>query len=322
MGFLDFLSGAFGGISQFLADVLQFLIALVNVIMQVLVFIWNGLLSVFQWALKTLKSIGTFFSHLWENFFKNIFTKVLQAIRTAHQWLEAHLRPVINFLKKVRAIVDRIYKLYIKPYLQFLQKLRRWLQILKLLHIKWAEALDRRLARTEAEISRGFLLVRGTLNDLINFVNAVADPARLSRMVMVSIAGRRTAGAVIRAVTGLPLGFFFPHTGKGALPFEKPVFRASQLQDPATNPPASQILAGLLPLPVSGFDSPDPTPDDAELDSLETSPYFGELGDALLAGDLAYAAMEDFPVSLLDAIENRVGPLVPAAGVVESQLQS
>jgi hypothetical protein len=312
MGFLDFVNGLFGGLGNLLGQIVQFLVAFVNVVIQGLQFVWNGLITVFKYALKGLQSIGTFFKHLWDGFFKNIFTGIMKALSKLHQFLEAHLRPLINFLKKVRAIVDRIYKQYVKPYLQMLQRVRRWLAVLKLLHIKFADVLDRRIAQTEAQIAHQFLLVRGTLNDILNFVNSVADPRRLSRMVMVSIAGRRTAAAVIRAVTGLPLGFFFPHTGKGALPFEKPVTSHAQLLDPVTNPPASAILGGLLPLPVDGFEDIDPTPDATELDGLETSPFFGTLGDSLLDAELAMASIPDLPISLLDAIQNRTGLIADA----------
>lgn len=313
MGFLDFVSDLFGGLDSLLADLVRFVVAFVNVVIQVVVFIWNALLVVLTYVLNGLRSIAAFFKHLWEGFFKNLVTGLARALRAVHDFLEKHLRPVINFLRRVRALVDRIYRQYIRPYLQFLQRIRRWLAILRVLHIRFAETLDRRLAQTEAAIAHEFLLVRGVLNDVINFVNAVADPRRLSRMVLVSIAGRRTAAAVIRAVTGLPIGFFFPHTGKGALPFEKPVTSSGQLRNPALNPSPSAILGGLLPLPVDGFEEVDPTPGNAELDGLETVPYFGELGDSLLASDLALDAIELIPVSLLDAIEHRTGPLAEAA---------
>lgn len=321
MGFGDIIGGLLSGLSNFLQSVLDFLFRLVTAIGEAFRAVGEAIGSVFHYGLKALQSVGTFFKHLWDGFFKNIFTGIMKALSKLHQFLETKLRPLINFLKKVRAFVDRYYKKYIRPYLQMLQRVRRWLAVLKLLHIKFAETLDRRLAQTEAAIAHQFLLVRGVLNDVLNFVNSVADPRRLSRMVLVSIAGRRTAAAVIRAVTGLPLGFFFPHTGKGALPFEKPVTSHAQLLDPATNPPVSAILGGLLPLPVDGFEDVDPTPDASELDGLETSPFFGTLADALLNSELAFEAAPDVPVSLTDAVVNRSGLLASSGQVVADWLQ-
>lgn len=318
MGFGEFLGGLLSSIQAAISAIIDFLIKLVTAIGEAFRAVGEAIGSVLHYGLKALQSVGTFFKHLWDGFFKNLFTGVMKALSKVHQFLEAHLRPIINFIKKVRAIVDRIYKRYVRPYLQMLQRVRRWLAILKLLHIKFAETLDRRLAQTEAQIAHQFLLVRGTLNDVLNFLNSVADPRRLSRMVMVSIAGRRTAAAVIRAVTGLPLGFFFPHTGKGALPFEKPVTSHAQLVDPATNPPVSAILGGLLPLPVDGFESTDPTPDESELDGLETSPYFGFMADSLLDSELAEALIPDVPVSLLDAMHSGSGLLGDAAKAVSA----
>jgi hypothetical protein len=312
VGFGDLIGSFLSNLQNFLQSVLDFLHRLVQAIADAFRAVGEAIGSVFHYGLKALQSVGTFFKHLWDGFFKNIFTGIMKALSKLHKFLETKLRPLINFLKKVRAFVDRYYKKYIRPYLQMLQRVRRWLAVLKLFHIKFAETLDRRLAQTEAAIAHQFLLVRGVLNDVLNFVNAVADPRRLSRMVLVSIAGRRTAAAVVRAVTGLPIGFFFPHTGKGAFPFEKPVTSHAQLVDPSINQPVSGILAGLLPLPVDGFEDVDPTPDSSELDALETSPFFGTLGDALLDAEIAMDAIPDVPVSLLDAIQNRTGLIADA----------
>lgn len=313
MSFADFFNNVFGGLGNLLGQIIQFLQALVQSLQVVLQFIWDNLRAVFGYAVKALRNVAGFFKHLWESFYKNIFTRVLTALRDAHRWLEAHLLPVIRWLQRARAMLDRWYRLYLRPYLQMLQRIRGYLQVLRLLHIRWAEALDRRLSRTEAQLAHQFILVRGTLNDVINFVNGIADPRRLSRMVLVSMAGRRTAAAIVRAVTGLPLGFFFPHTGKGALPFEQPVTKASDLRDPRRNPPVSDLLGGaLLPLP-DAFESSDPAPDLGELDGLETVPYFDALSASLDFSELALQAIPDLPVSLLDAITDGTGLLGDAA---------
>lgn len=313
MGFNDLIGGLLSSLQAALASILNFLFQLVQAIGEAFRAVGEALGAVFKYGLKALQSVGTFFKHLWDNFFKKIFTGIMDAMGKLHRFLELHLRPLINFLKKVRALVDRIYARYIRPYLQMLQRVRRWLAVLKLLHVKFAEVLDRRIAETEAAIARQFLLVRGVLNDVLNFVNAVADPRRLSRMVLVSIAGRRTAAAVIRAVTGLPIGLFFPHTGKGALPFEKPITSHAQVVDPSINQPVSAILGGLLSLPVDGFTDADPTPDSTELDALETSPFFGTLSDALLQGELAEAAIVDCDTSIVSHLKG-LNPCLESIG--------
>lgn len=320
MGFLDFLAGAFGGLSSFLNSIVQFLISLVNILVQVLNAIVQALRTVFAWALTALKSLGRFLKHVWDVGIKGVLSKLVSWVRTAQKWLEDHLRPLLQFLQKMRAYLDRIYRMYIRPYLLFLQRLRRWLALLKLLHLKFAAQLDARILKTERALSGNFLRVRTVLNDIIGLVNAVSHAGRLSRMVAVAIFGRRTAAAAVRAVTGLPIGFFFPNPSKSALPFEKPVTRSSQLDSPVTNPSVASLLGGLLDLPDSGFTDTDPTPGDAELDAIETVPYFDQFRDAMLAAELFDDLTPDLHVSILEAVQQQSGPLVAAAKILTSKV--
>ena len=320
MDFTDFINSAFGDLSQFFNAILQLLQNLITLLVKVFVFLWQGIAQVAGYAVDALKSVAGFFKHLWEGFFKKLFTGFLDVFRKVHSWLEAHLRPVIEWLKKAQVWLERHVWAPLRRYIQFLQRIRRWLAILRFLHIKWAERLDRRLAQEEAQLAQIFLQVRAIFNQVIGWVNAASDPLRLGRMVLVATAGRRAAGALVRVFTGLPLGLFLPHTGKGAHLWEQPILRTSDLTDPSRNPPASEIVAGLAPVPIDGFVSEDPTPSDAELDSLETVPYFDDLSSWLFASGALFDGMDSPRISITDTINDQAGQLHDAGKVLRDWL--
>src|SRR5262249_32476451 len=143
MDFFDFLNSAFSGLADFFADIVNLIKALFVLLIRVFVFVWQGVLQVAGYALKALTAVAKFFKHLWEGFFKKIFTGIVDAIRKVHTWLETHLRPIINWLKKAQRWLELHVWRPLRAYIQFLQRIRRYLAILRFLHIKWAEKLDR-----------------------------------------------------------------------------------------------------------------------------------------------------------------------------------
>jgi len=97
--------------------------------------------------------------------------RMLNALAAAWQWFQAHvlaklqklanklgrlidkvLKPYLDFMRKIREAIMRIYNTFFRPIIQLIESLRRVLAILKLFHIKWAQRLDARLARLEGRI--------------------------------------------------------------------------------------------------------------------------------------------------------------------------
>ena len=198
--------------------------------------------NVFSWALNALKDVAKFIASTIGSFFKSIFVKLFHLIDNLHQWLEEKLRPVVDFLKKVRKWYDTYYKQYVRPWLNMLQHIRQVLGVLRALHIKWAAELDSRIAQVESYTAALFLNVKTILNGFIDIFNSVIDPLMLIRKPIMVLAFKRTIHAMTRLTTGYPPGFFFPSPrrspgrGMGFVPLN---FDAS---DPAQNPPASNYL--------------------------------------------------------------------------------
>jgi hypothetical protein len=234
----DFLGGtAVAALESFVVWLYQLVVALFMVLYQ-LIFI------IAQFFIKVFSAVAGFFERLWNGFFKSIFTKVWNAVRAAQDWLERHLKPIIDFLKKLRKAYQIWYNTYIRPVLLLIQHIRQYLQILSLLHIQIAQKLDAYLAQLQAKLVQSFATVMATLNTMIDITNAIMDPTYLLRKPALLLSIRRQIPALIRAVTGRPPGYWFPSpkASKGS-PFA-PVPANFNFRDPSMNPATSSYLSG------------------------------------------------------------------------------
>jgi len=275
--------GFLGGFFDFLATVGQQLYAmmqyLINVLVTVFQFVWTQLVAVFNFLWGIARSVGKFFGHLWNNFFKGIFSKVLKYLQKVHRWLEDKLGPVLKFLARVRRALDRYYRLYIKPVLNVLQKIRQVLLIMRLLHISFAKQLDAYILKIEQQITHAFLTIRGIFTSLINVVNAVVDAPLLLRKPVMVLSIRRTFHSMIRAFSGLPVSYFFPSSSPGAPRGVAPPPPGHSFMEPEFNPPAAFYLGGDPGL--GAFDGYDPLtePPDDSVNGIDMLPYFAEAQD-------------------------------------------
>jgi len=272
----DFFGGLLNQLSGIAAALEQVLIFLVNLLVQVFQFIWGVLVNVFNFLYKIGTGAVKFFHHLWTSFFKTIWPKVLSTLRKVHDFLEAKLGPIIKFLKKYRDLIDRNYRLYIKPILNFLQRVRQVLQVMRLMHIGFAKALDQKIAQIETALTRNFLQLRGVLTSMINAVNAVVDLPLLFRKPVLVLSVRRVFHSLVRMLTGLPPGWFFPSPRKGARKgLTAPTLTKSAFAE-AKDQPASSYLPGDDGL--SGFDGfvPGEIPNDGAVDDLEALDFYSD----------------------------------------------
>jgi hypothetical protein len=249
MGFLDGISEALSSLAN---ELLAIIIYVFNLVVIVFEFIWSIIQVIAGYIVAGFKAAGSFFEHVWNGFFKGIFAKLIDGIGKLTQWLQARLKPIIQFLTQARKYIDKIYKQYFGPILKAIQHVRQFLQILKLLHIKIAAQLDAILGQVQRDINGVFLQIRGILNTAIDLLNIVADPSKLLRKPTMVLSLRRTIHAFIRQVTGMPPGWYFPSPSKSAprgLGFLPSNFDAN---NPLHNPPPSYYLS--LDSGVPSFD--------------------------------------------------------------------
>lgn len=273
MDFLDGLLGALGGIGSAIEAAL---IQLFNLIVQVFQFIWNVIGFIADFILKVFRSIGSFFSHIWTNFFKGIFTKVFSGIQKLTTFLESKLRPIIKFLTTVRKYVDKIYKTYIAPFLKVIQHIRQFLQILKLLHVKFAAELDKILGQVQRDVQGVFTQIRGILNTTIDLLNIIADPSKLLRKPTMVLSIRRSINALIRQTTGMPPGWYFPSPRPSAPKGVGFLGANFNPDDPTHNPPASYYLGLDSDVPSFDFLGDGETIPDGAVDDVSMLDFFDD----------------------------------------------
>lgn len=235
-----FTFGGLGDLSQlFLTKLLQGIIAAFSF---AIVTLWNFVTSALKVIGQFFQTIGAFLNHLWQNFFKQLLTHPIQFLRTLQQWLERHLRPILNFLRRIRALQDAYFRHYLKPLLDMLQHVRQFLQLLRLLHVQFAAQLDNYIAGLEARLATTFATLRAAVNNAIDVVNLLADPTLLIRKPVLLLSIRRQLPALIAAVTGRPPGYWFPSPrGSGGGAFA-PVGSNYLPSDPSQNPKVSSYL--------------------------------------------------------------------------------
>ena len=229
-----------------------------------------------QWFAAIAQNDAAMLGFTWHEFFHNIFGSVWDAIKGAWQWLEKHLKSLVDFLKKLRAMYERWWNLYMRPILVMIQHVRQYLQILSLLHIKLAQQLDAYLAQIQAKIVQSYTTVVATLNTLIDISNALMDPRYLIRHPVLLLSIRRQIPALIHAISGRPPGYWFPSPkGTAGSPFAPPTWPFN-FADPSQNPATSTYLGddGISSIGgdfLSGFQFAD-----GSVDAVQPLDYFND----------------------------------------------
>lgn len=270
----DFLNALQDALSSVVGEIEQLVVFLFEALISVFQFLGSLILGIFGYQGQVNADIGSFFGETVGSFFKSIFSAILKGIVKFGAWLAAIFGPILKHLRQISQYIDRLYRTYVVPILRWIRLARLFLTLLKALGVKWAKKLDAILGTIQNDIQRAFLTIRGYLNILIDLANILADPTMLLRRPTTLLSIMRISRAAVRMFTGLPPGFFFPSPVKGAplgLGFTGKGFDPS---DPLQNPPPSYYLAfdgGVGDF--SGLDPGTTIPDDAA-DSLQPWQYF------------------------------------------------
>jgi len=110
--------------------------------------------------------------------------------------LQRVLDPIIRALRRYRDWIDRIYMRYVIPVLDMLQRIRGALVVFRLLHMKWAEKLDREMLLLQRRINEPFQVIRARLNEVINWLTLITDPGGILHRSQVLL-------SAVRSVAGL-----------------------------------------------------------------------------------------------------------------------
>lgn len=111
--------------------------------------------------------------------------------------LQRVLDPIIRALRRYRDWIDRIYMRYVIPVLDMIQRLRQALVVFRMLHMKWAAKLDAELLALQRRINEPFQVIRGRLNEVINWLTLITDPGGLLHRAQILLSAVRSVGGLV-----------------------------------------------------------------------------------------------------------------------------
>lgn len=156
--------------------------------------------SILQAVVNAFRAVLKFLSHIWKNYIKKAITWLASEIQKFRDWLKRTLQPIITRLQKIKKWYDEhILKQQLRL-LQMIQTIRRYLAILRIFGVKWASALDSALADIQTRIEQSIAIIRGTLNQIINTLALVLDPALLIFRNVLGASMITNVGAIKRIV--------------------------------------------------------------------------------------------------------------------------
>lgn len=294
----DFLGGLDDWAAQLGADIIAFVSWLASTIVAVFVYLYSLIAAVFQFLWNGLKVIADALHTVWDQIYNKVLLPIWHAIQAVHAWLESVLSPIISVIKKIRDFLNRWFLAYIKPILKVIGTIRKFLEILRAFGVQWAGTLDKLLGKIQNDITKTFQKVQSYLNNVINLLNALADPLGLFRRPTLVMSMRRIFPSALHTITGLPLGYFFPTPRKNPAPGLGPTPFPFNASDPSHNPVASSYFNGDDGLgDFGGYDVTE-TPADDSIDGTTPLDFFN--ADAY--PDPPYSDATDGMQNLVDQI--------------------
>jgi hypothetical protein len=176
MGILGFLSVIGGAVSAQTTAIVAWTTQGFNTLFGNLSSISGVLGNLAKWATAALGSIASFIGALWQWLRDSILKKIINVIKSVHDWLKRIFKPLMDWIDRYRKLLRQLQNTYVKPILDFLQRIRRGLYIFRLMGFKWAKKLDDRIVKIETDIERAFLGTWANLNRLADWVNWIVNP--------------------------------------------------------------------------------------------------------------------------------------------------
>lgn len=120
-----------------------------------------------------MKKAWQFMRDTYTRVLRPAWTKLWRAVDWARNQLERLFRPVIEFLRRIRAELLKFYDHWIRPILDTIELARKVVRVFASLGLEWAKALDAKLAQLEEQIDRPFRFVLAQLNRITNLINRI-----------------------------------------------------------------------------------------------------------------------------------------------------
>ena len=128
----------------------------------------------FSW--KVAFSVGGIMNALgwaWNKILKQLITRLAALAKAVSDAITKVLVPALQTLQKIRDLLNKLYDKFVRPLLSYIQIVRKYLQILKALHVPFADKLDGILARIQGKIIAPYLWVLRTVNGYGRWINLI-----------------------------------------------------------------------------------------------------------------------------------------------------
>ena len=165
---------------------------------------------------KALKSLAApvlrFIQWLQHTWLGRIITQIYDKLKKAVLKIIAALKLAICIFQAYEALVQFYEDKIFGPIINLLQRIRRVLLVFRVLHIKWAMALDNYIVILEGRLTKIFYGYQRALNKVIDYLNIIVDPFGLFNESMYVQSAIRSAGAKL---------FFLPKYSPDLNPIEQ-----------------------------------------------------------------------------------------------------
>jgi hypothetical protein len=173
-------------------------------------FLYNAIGFLSQFVQKLIGIVFGGLAHIISDVLHGHLKNVLEDIQRLMHALHDLFAPLIVILRRLQAI-QRQYQLQaMRRIVNLIQRARQVLVLFKLLHLKFATKLDNWLAGIEAKIITRELEIAQKTNQIIGFVNAIADPFGALRVAPVFGPIGRALRALAGAARAVNLEKVFP----------------------------------------------------------------------------------------------------------------
>jgi hypothetical protein len=198
-GIFDPLLGVLAAIVQAIID---FLNALVGVLVQVLNFLLQGEQAIFGFSFASLSEVFKGLKNILDQVFKVTVVAALKHLLSLYQKLQQWIRKLKPWLDKLRKLQQQQQQA-MKRFINLIQRIRQVLVIFRIFHLKFARKLDDWLAGIEGKLITRVSQLQRKTNEIIGWIDFIADPTRLLRLApMAQSIYRYLRG--LRGVLGIP----------------------------------------------------------------------------------------------------------------------
>ena len=208
--FGGFFDGLLGVLAAIIDAIIQFLIALVNVLVQILNFLYQGELGIFGFTKAAHDSVWRAFKNLLDDALHLRIIKSLKDLRDLYERLRKWIQKLKAFLDRLRKIQQLYQVQALKRFINLIQRIRQVLVVFRLLHLKFASKLDNWLAGIEGKLITRLADYARKTNEIIAWLNVVADPIQAYRKGLLFGAYGRMGRGLFNALGKTDLVVFFP----------------------------------------------------------------------------------------------------------------